>query len=711
VKPSAFIACVLVLAAGLAGAAEKKPAPLPPVPETLTAAEADAYLAKLTDAQARALLARELKSRAKKEASASAPAEPQGLGPMLMRMAGSLETEQRDFGQRTQVLAQGSAQLPSAVSSGVAAAFGGKDERGVLLQLAILAGVLLAAGAASHGTRRALLARGLQPEIPASRPLGARVAAGALRFALDLLPLAAFALVALALGNAASAAGTAGRSVNIAYATGAILVSAIAVALRLFLSPRAPALRLLPVGDEAARFLHRWLLAVAGVWIFVSLTVQLVSDTGIAVEAQRVLALLGGLVVALTVASMVLAAPLARVWRVLAVLYVVVVAAFWAAAVLDGRPSPAGAAAASLGILLAFPLIDRWIGWAIDDVVGVSHEGALRGARRDGVGVPLRWAMRVLVAVLLFAAANELWGFHYFEWQASLRRTVLDASFDLVAAFFVAVLGWQFIKIAIDRRLEPREVDGVRVEPSQRLRTLLPLARVFIVTGLIVATVMLILSGLGVNIGPLLAGAGIVGLAIGFGAQTLVRDIITGMFLILDDAFRVGEYIQSGNYKGTVESIGLRSVKLRHHRGPIYVVPFGELRGVQNVSRDWVIHKFTIGITYDSDLEKARKLVKKIGQGLAEDPEYKDTILEPLKMQGVEQFGDFAVQVRMKMMTRPGDKQFALRRKAQALIKKAFDENGIKFAFPTVQIAGGGDAAVAAAATRVPALRGDTAAA
>ena len=139
-------------------------------------------------------------------------------------------------------------------------------------------------------------------------------------------------------------------------------------------------------------------------------------------------------------------------------------------------------------------------------------------------------------------------------------------------------------------------------------------------------------------------------------------------------------------------------------------MPFGELRGVQNLARDWVIHKFTIGITYDSDLEKARKLVKKIGQQLAEDPEYKDTILEPLKMQGVEQFGDFAIQIRMKMMTRPGDKQFGLKRKAYALIKKAFDANGIKFAFPTVQIAGGGDVAVAAAATRLPSITGEQAA-
>jgi len=219
-----------------------------------------------------------------------------------------------------------------------------------------------------------------------------------------------------------------------------------------------------------------------------------------------------------------------------------------------------------------------------------------------------------------------------------------------------------------------------------------------------------VLSALGVNIGPLLAGAGIVGLAIGFGAQTLVRDIITGAFLIMDDAFRVGEYIQSGNYKGTVESIGLRSLKLRHHRGPIYVVPFGELRGVQNVSRDWVITKLTVGITYDSDLDKAKKLVKKIGQELAADPEFKDEILVPLKMQGVEEFGDFAIQIRMKVMTKPGEKQFMIRRRAFAMIKKSFDANGVKFAFPTVQIAGGGDAAVAAAATRLPSISGEHAA-
>ena len=123
---------------------------------------------------------------------------------------------------------------------------------------------------------------------------------------------------------------------------------------------------------------------------------------------------------------------------------------------------------------------------------------------------------------------------------------------------------------------------------------------------------------------------------------------------------------------------------------------FGELGAVQNMSRDWVIDKLTVGITYDSNLETARKLIKNIGQQLAADPEMGPNIIEPLKMQGVEQFGDFAIQIRMKMTTRPGE-QFVIRRKALAMIKTAFDANGIHFAFPTVQIAGGTDPAAAAA--------------
>jgi len=228
---------------------------------------------------------------------------------------------------------------------------------------------------------------------------------------------------------------------------------------------------------------------------------------------------------------------------------------------------------------------------------------------------------------------------------------------------------------------------------------LLPIFRNILFAVIIAVAVLMALSAMGVQIAPLVAGAGIIGIAIGFGAQTFARDIIAGMFYLLDDAFRVGEYIQAGRYKGTVEGFSIRSVRLRHHRGPVFTVPFNLLGAVENMSRDWVIDKIAVGVTYDSDLEKARKLIKQIGLELQQDPEFAPLILEPLKMQGVDELGDYAVTIRAKMMTVPGE-QFVIRRKAYAMIKKAFDENGIKFAFPTVQVAGESEPSTAAVAQR-----------
>ena len=140
----------------------------------------------------------------------------------------------------------------------------------------------------------------------------------------------------------------------------------------------------------------------------------------------------------------------------------------------------------------------------------------------------------------------------------------------------------------------------------------------------------------------------------------------------------------------------LRSIKLRHHRGYLYTVPFGELGAVQNMSRDWVIDKLSVSVTYDTDLDKVKKVIKEVSKELMADPELAANVIEPLKMQGVEQFGDFAIEIRMKMMTKPGE-QFVIRRLAYGMIKKAFSANGIEFALPTVTVAGGGEATAAVA--------------
>jgi small-conductance mechanosensitive channel len=283
--------------------------------------------------------------------------------------------------------------------------------------------------------------------------------------------------------------------------------------------------------------------------------------------------------------------------------------------------------------------------------------------------------------------------------QDTIFTRIMRGIFSAVVIILAADFFWHIAKTLIDRKMaEASELGEPGTEVARRrarVRTMLPVVRNVLMIIVAVVAILMALSSLGIEIGPLIAGAGIVGVAVGFGAQTVVKDVISGVFYLLDDAFRVGEYIQSGSYKGTVESFSLRSVKLRHHRGYIYTVPFSDLGAVQNMSRDWVIEKITMTVTYDSDVEKARKIVKKIGLELQQDPEFAASIIEPLKMQGVDEFGDSGFVLRMKLKTRPGE-QFSIKRRALMLIKKAFDENGIKIAVPTVQVSGDDPAAAAA---------------
>ena len=262
---------------------------------------------------------------------------------------------------------------------------------------------------------------------------------------------------------------------------------------------------------------------------------------------------------------------------------------------------------------------------------------------------------------------------------------------------------WQIAKALINHRLaRARAAEGSEAEVarSSRLLTLLPILRNFLAVLIAVIAIMMVLSAVGIEVGPLIAGAGIFGVAIGFGSQTLVKDVISGIFYMTDDAFRVGEYIQSGSYKGTVESFSLRSVRLRHHRGPIFTVPFGSLGAVENMSRDWVIDKFMISVSYQTDVAFVKKLVKGVGAQLLEDPELGPIIIETVKMKGVEQFGDYGINLSFGMMTKPGQ-QSMVRRRALAMIREAFTANGIEFASPTVQVGKDGSAAdtIAALAT------------
>ncbi|MDR6952632.1 small-conductance mechanosensitive channel [Ancylobacter sp. 3268] len=236
---------------------------------------------------------------------------------------------------------------------------------------------------------------------------------------------------------------------------------------------------------------------------------------------------------------------------------------------------------------------------------------------------------------------------------------------------------------------------------ASRMSTLMPLLRVTMLLAIVVMAVLTVLSQLGINITPLIAGASIVGLAISFGSQTLVKDIVSGVFYLVDDAFRVGEYIDCGKAKGTVEGFTLRSLKLRHQNGMVHTIPFGQLGQITNFSRDWSTLKFNLRFTRDTDIEKLRKTVKKIGIELQDDPEFKDDFLMPLKMQGVADIADNALVVRFKFTVKP-TRPTVIQREAVKRMIRTLPQQGIEFANNTVSVQSmtTGDPAGAAAASR-----------
>lgn len=250
----------------------------------------------------------------------------------------------------------------------------------------------------------------------------------------------------------------------------------------------------------------------------------------------------------------------------------------------------------------------------------------------------------------------------------------------VAAMMLLANVVWIATRSTIDHRLQqirPRSPHD-RPGPGARLLTLLPLLRAAAAVVIIVLLAISSLWALGIEITPFLAGAGVIGIALGFGAQALVRDVIAGIFFLAEDAFRVGEYIESGSAnKGKVERISLRTVALRHHNGPLLFVPYGALGAVRNNSRDWVVDKFNIPLRIDVDSEKIRKMLKNIGEEMKADPVIGPMLLEPLK--GKLYRIDPGVKIfRCKFQTAPG-MQFDVRANAFKRIEKALKDMGVEF--------------------------------
>jgi small-conductance mechanosensitive channel len=300
--------------------------------------------------------------------------------------------------------------------------------------------------------------------------------------------------------------------------------------------------------------------------------------------------------------------------------------------------------------------------------------------------VPLiRRFFRIFLIAFLFFFSLRLWGI-----DISIGRMFTRSALSIVFILLLSFITWQLIKARIDQKLkeEMPEDDEAAEEGGaggSRMGTLLVLLRKFVLTVMFVIVALIILASLGINIGPLIAGAGVIGLAIGFGAQTLVKDIIAGVFFLIDDAFRVGDFIEVSGTKGSVEHISLRSLRLRNAKGPVHTIPFGSMGTVTNMSRDYIITKLDFRVRYDTNVDKVRKIIKKINKTIQKDPEMGPNLLDKIKSQGVKELDDSAMIMRLKFKTIPGE-QFVIRREIFRMIQESFAENGIEFAHRNVTV-------------------------
>ncbi|MFT5394568.1 MAG: small-conductance mechanosensitive channel [Gammaproteobacteria bacterium] len=401
---------------------------------------------------------------------------------------------------------------------------------------------------------------------------------------------------------------------------------------------------------------------------------------------------------------------LANTWHIAAVVYLMAAWATSAVRLMLGMPAAVGLIIGPIGVLFLALAVYGALLWVIDRVAArhaaktLSVDSGADSGAHDAEILDITDASAPLPPGRTFTELAEhaaallawfgavwlvlsIWGVDVYSEHSALVRLS-----DVIFIIFLSYLGYETVKVAIDRKIireggfevgEPGDEGGGG--SASRLATLLPLFRNFILITLVVIASMIALSELGIDIAPLFAGAGVVGLAVGFGSQALIRDIFSGAFFLVDDAFRLGEYLNIEGTRGTVEKISVRSMQLRHHLGALHTIPFGEIKQLTNHSRDWAMMKLELRLTYETDVERVRKLIKNLGKELLEDPEIGDKFIQPLKSQGVFRMEDSAMIVRVKYMTRPGD-QFVIRKQVYARLREIFAAEGIHFAHREVTV-------------------------
>jgi len=695
------------------------------LPENLSAEDIDALMARLNDDQVRRLLIAQLQADAQKASAAGKAQQVSGLG----RVIQWFESRTELLVTRVYRLGVGLPDIPGDIGRAMGQL---TDYQGVgrFSFMVLIALVFLAVGyGAEKLFYRLTVAFRTQIDTMPGMDGILKFWGAVIKFIPDLIGLLIFTLTPFVLFFLTISKEDKGlRLLFLAFLLTVVAIRLCAALLRLMLSPETDKVRLVHLSDVVARYFYRRLLLVASI-LAVGMILQLLLERlGATLTTRMWIMLTYGTAIVLIFAGMIwrhrhgvrdhlmqgkpaggeenlwLRDQFAGMWHTLALAYLFLV---WGLGVTNLVTADElrfrGTFILSFLIVPIYLTLDRLALWCLDSTVAPRIEtisplmadegsGDASFVEEDSLkkeGANYLVIVRRVVRLVVFAAVAlwflDIWGMH-----VPIGEAAVEAVFNILVTLLLAHIVWELINAAINRKL----AEGGFVEEAEnkddedewggagakdRSQTLLPMLRKFIGVVMVVMVTLIVLSSIGVEIGPLLAGAGVIGLAIGFGAQKLVRDILSGIFFLMDDAFRVGEYLDAGGISGTVEQITLRTIKLRHHRGMLQIVPLGDLKSITNFMRGGMVVKFDLKLPYDTDIDKVRKIIKKVGKKMLLDEELGPDFIKPLKSQGVRSVGDSVMTFRAKFTARPGT-HFVIRREAYKHITAALEKAGIHYA-------------------------------
>ncbi len=536
------------------------------------------------------------------------------------------------------------------------------------------------------------------------------------RLGLDLLPIAAFGVVSYGLIGAVRPLPS--TQLVLLTANNAYIASRVVMAAaRMLLSPASSHLRILPVADETAAYITIWLRRI----VVVLVTTYAAAEAGLQFglpwsaydSALRIALLLVTLFLVIiilqnrqTVSEFLRAPELAEgeepdrarrffrmlrdraadVWHLVAIAWLIAAWGVWALEIQQGFWRLLKVSFSTILILSIAKIADMAMRRLVKRAFRITPELSARypglEARANRYLPVLKGSASLAIGGIALLFLLESWGLEAFAWfgHGKLGNRLVSSLVSIALTITLALVVWEGINAAIQRHLERLSRDA-KAAQSARVRTLLPMLRTALLAMILVFVVLSVLTEIGVNVAPLIAGAGVVGIAVGFGSQRLVQDVITGIFLLFEDAVAVGDVVQLGGLSGVVEQLSIRSIKLRAVDGSLHIIPFSAVTSVTNQTRDFAFAVIDVNVDYREDTDKVSETLRQIASEMREDARWRPVIRDDLDVMGVDRLGDSGVVMRVRLKTEPSQR-WAVAREMNRRIKRRFDELGIEIPYP-----------------------------